>query len=96
MTARRCLPFIEDLLEHAAHHGLDLFRRFTAPPSQLRRGVKKKLPTGLALRILRCPAGFFSAARVLMATRFYALVVTMAMISSASDEQVFYGERCPS
>ena len=58
--------------------------------------VKIKLPTGLALRILRCPAGFFGAARVLMAMRFHALVVTMAMISSASDEQVFYGERCPS
>jgi hypothetical protein len=48
------------------------------------------------LRILRCPAGFFGAARVLMAMRFHALVVTMTMISSASDEQVFYAERCPS
>jgi hypothetical protein len=49
-----------------------------SPPSQLHSGVR------LVLNILPYAADFFGTVRVLMAMRFHALIVTMAMISSAS------------
>jgi hypothetical protein len=83
-VACQYLPFTEDHLGHTMYDGLNLFRHFTVPP-RLRRGVSIKLLTGLALNISRYAADYFGIARVLMAMRFHALIVTIAMINSASS-----------
>jgi hypothetical protein len=80
-VACRCLPFIEDLREHTTYDVLDLFQYFTVPPSRLRRGVRNKSPVGFASSMLSYAADFFGTVRVLMAMRFHALIVTMAMIN---------------
>lgn len=83
-TACWGLPLTKGFLEYTVHDSLDLSLRFTVPPSRLRSGVGLKLSIGSVLSIVRYAADFFGSIRVLIAIRFHALIVMMAIINAAS------------